>query len=86
MSACAGENGHGASDADGAGRSGDVEAYHPEQYVHEPFGLARRERAEESQGSAVSMARSEYRCWPPRRRLRPGVQAVTSPRRARVRL
>ena len=72
---------------------GEVEAHHPEQGVQEPFGLAQREMVEEPQSQAVSMARSEYRRCPPRRPLRPGVQAaiasednhtVTSPRRTRA--
>ena len=73
---------------------GEVEAHHPEQGVQDPFGLAQREMVEQfARVRAVSMARSEYRRWPPRWPLRRGVQAaiasednhtVTSPRRTRA--
>ena len=71
---------------------GEVEAHHPEQGVQEPFGLTQREMVEEPQGQGG--LDGEIRV-PPRRPLRPGVQAaiasadnhtVTSPRRTRARL
>ena len=72
---------------------GEVEAHHPEQGVQESFGLAQREMVDESQGQGGLDGEIRVAPCPPRRPLRPAVQAaiasedthtVTSPRRTRA--